>query len=151
VHDPERYGVVDFDNQQRALSIEEKPAKPKSNYAVTGLYFYDQQVCDIAASIKPSQRGELEITDVNKRYLELGQLNVEIMGRGYAWLDTGSHDSLLDASGFIATLQKRQGLMVACPEEIAFNQQWINQESLLKLAQPLSKISYGQYLLNLLQ
>ena len=151
VQDPERYGVVDFDNQQRALSIEEKPTQPKSNFAVTGLYFYDQQVCDIAASIKPSARGELEITDVNKRYLELGQLNVEMMGRGYAWLDTGSHDSLLDASGFIATLQKRQGLMVACPEEIAFTQKWISAESLLKLAQPLAKNGYGQYLLNLLK
>ena len=151
VHDPERYGVVDFDNQQRAISIEEKPAKPKSNYAVTGLYFYDQQVCDIAASIKPSPRGELEITDINKRYLEMGQLNVEIMRRGYAWLDTGTHDSLLEASGFIATLQKRQGLMVACPEEIAFIQKWISPESLLKLAKPLAKNSYGQYLLNLLK
>ena len=151
VQDPERYGVVDFDDQQRAISIEEKPTKPKSNYAVTGLYFYDQQVCDIAASIQPSARGELEITDVNKRYLELNQLSVEIMGRGYAWLDTGSHDSLLDASGFIATLQKRQGLMVACPEEIAFTQKWISPESLLKLAQPLAKNSYGQYLLNLLK
>jgi hypothetical protein len=126
VHDPERYGVVAFDGQQRAVSIEEKPAQPKSRYAVTGLYFYDQQVCDIAADIKPSARGELEITDVNKRYLELNQLNVEIMGRGYAWLDTGTHDSLLEAAGFIATLQKRQGLMVACPEEIAFHQRWIN-------------------------
>jgi glucose-1-phosphate thymidylyltransferase len=151
VQDPERYGVVDFDDQQRAISIEEKPAKPKSNYAVTGLYFYDQQVCDIAASIQPSARGELEITDVNKRYLELNQLSVEIMGRGYAWLDTGSHDSLLDASGFIATLQKRQGLMVACPEEIAFTQKWISPESLIKLAQPLAKNGYGQYLLNLLK
>ena len=126
VHDPERYGVVDFDGHQRALSIEEKPKTPKSNYAVTGLYFYDQQVCDIAAEIQPSPRGELEITDVNKRYLELNQLNVEIMGRGYAWLDTGTHDSLLEAAGFIATLQKRQGLMVACPEEIAFSQKWID-------------------------
>ena len=151
VHDPERYGVVDFDNEQRAISIEEKPTKPKSNYAVTGLYFYDQQVCDIAASIKPSPRGELEITDINKRYLEMGQLNVEIMRRGYAWLDTGTHDSLLEASGFIATLQKRQGLMVACPEEIAFIQKWISPESLLKLAKPLAKNSYGQYLLNLLK
>jgi glucose-1-phosphate thymidylyltransferase len=150
VHDPERYGVVDFDNQQRAISIEEKPAKPKSNYAVTGLYFYDHQVCNIAANIKPSARGELEITDVNKRYLELGQLNVEIMGRGYAWLDTGTHDSLLEASGFIATIQKRQGLMVACPEEIAFAQKWIDAEVLQKLAQPLAKSAYGQYLLHLL-
>jgi glucose-1-phosphate thymidylyltransferase len=151
VQDPERYGVVDFDDQQRAISIEEKPAKPKSNFAVTGLYFYDQQVCTIAANIQPSARGELEITDVNKQYLELGQLNVEIMGRGYAWLDTGTHDSLLDASGFIATLQKRQGLMVACPEEIAFAQQWIDVETLQKLAKPLAKNAYGQYLINLLK
>jgi len=151
VHDPERYGVVDFDAQQRALSIEEKPAQPKSNYAVTGLYFYDQQVCDIAADIKPSGRGELEITDVNKRYLEQGQSNVEIMGRGYAWLDTGTHDSLLEAASFIATLQKRQGLQVACPEEIAFHQGWISTEQLLKLAEPLKKNGYGQYLLNLLK
>lgn len=151
VHDPERYGVVDFDHQRRALSIEEKPKAPKSHFAVTGLYFYDQQVCDIAADIKPSARGELEITDVNKRYLELGQLNVEIMGRGYAWLDTGTHDSLLEAAGFIATLQKRQGLMVACPEEIAFNQRWITAQDVQKLAQPLAKNGYGQYLLNLLK
>lgn len=151
VHDPERYGVVDFDSKQRAISIEEKPTHPKSNYAVTGLYFYDQQVCDIAADIKPSARGELEITDVNKRYLELGQLNVEMMGRGYAWLDTGTHDSLLEAASFIATLQKRQGLQVACPEEIAFRQGWINAEQLLKLAEPLKKNGYGQYLLNLLK
>jgi glucose-1-phosphate thymidylyltransferase len=151
VHDPERYGVVDFDVQQRALSIEEKPQAPKSNYAVTGLYFYDQQVCDIAADIKPSPRGELEITDVNKRYLELGQLNVEIMGRGYAWLDTGTHDSLQEAAGFIATLQKRQGLMVACPEEIAFHQGWIDAVAVHKLAAPLAKNGYGQYLLNLIK
>jgi glucose-1-phosphate thymidylyltransferase len=146
VHDPERYGVVDFDDSFKALSIEEKPLKPKSNYAVTGLYFYDQQVCDIAAAIKPSPRGELEITDVNRKYLELGQLQVEIMGRGYAWLDTGTHDSLLDAAGFIATLQKRQGLMVACPEEIAYRQDWISAEHVLKLAGPLKKNAYGQYL-----
>jgi len=151
VHDPERYGVVDFDDQQRALSIEEKPKQPKSNYAVTGLYFYDQQVCDIAADIKPSARGELEITDVNKRYLEMNQLNVEIMGRGYAWLDTGTHDSLLEAAGFIATLQKRQGLMVACPEEIAFHQGWIDAAAVQKLASPLAKNGYGQYLLNLIK
>lgn len=151
VHDPERYGVVEFDSKQRAISIDEKPMHPKSNYAVTGLYFYDQQVCDIAADIRPSARGELEITDVNKRYLELGQLNVEIMGRGYAWLDTGTHDSLLEAASFIATLQKRQGLQVACPEEIAFRQGWINAEQLLKLAEPLKKNGYGQYLLNLLK
>jgi len=151
VHDPERYGVVEFDGQFRALSIEEKPAKPKSNYAVTGLYFYDEQVCGIAADVKPSHRGELEITDVNKRYLELGQLNVEIMGRGYAWLDTGTHDSLHEAAGFIATLQKRQGLMVACPEEIAFGQKWIDAATLQKLAAPLAKNGYGQYLLGLLK
>jgi len=150
VHDPERYGVVAFDAQQRAISIEEKPAQPKSNYAVTGLYFYDQKVCDIAADIKPSARGELEITDVNRRYLEQGQLNVEIMGRGYAWLDTGTHDSLLEAASFIATLQKRQGLQVACPEEIAFRQGWINPEQLAALADPLKKNGYGQYLLSLL-
>ncbi len=151
VHDPERYGVVAFDGQFRALSIEEKPIQPKSNYAVTGLYFYDEQVCDIAASVKPSHRGELEITDVNKRYLELGQLNVEIMGRGYAWLDTGTHDSLLEAASFIGTLQKRQGLMVACPEEIAFGQKWIDPAALQKLAAPLAKNGYGQYLLGLLK
>lgn len=151
VTDPERYGVVDFDAGQRAISIEEKPTQPKSNYAVTGLYFYDQQVCDIAADIKPSARGELEITDVNKRYLEQGQLNVEIMGRGYAWLDTGTHDSLLEAASFIATLQKRQGLQVACPEEIAFRQGWISPEQLLQLADPLKKNGYGQYLFSLLK
>jgi len=151
VTDPERYGVVAFDTNQRALSIEEKPQQPKSNYAVTGLYFYDEQVCDIAASVKPSHRGELEITDVNKRYLELNQLSVEIMGRGFAWLDTGTHESLMEASSFIATLQKRQGLMVACPEEIAFMQHWIDAASLQKLAAPLAKNGYGQYLLNLLK
>ena len=151
VLDPERYGVVAFDAQQRAISIEEKPKAPQSNYAVTGLYFYDQQVCDIAADIKPSARGELEITDVNRRYLEQGQLNVEIMGRGYAWLDTGTHDSLLEAASFIATLQKRQGLQVACPEEIAYRQGWINAEQLAALADPLKKNGYGQYLLSLLK
>jgi glucose-1-phosphate thymidylyltransferase len=151
VNDPERYGVVDFDEQKKALSIEEKPKAPKSNYAVTGLYFYDRQVCGIAADLQPSARGELEITDVNQRYLELGQLNVEIMGRGYAWLDTGTHDSLLEAAGFIATLQKRQGLMVACPEEIAFHQKWIDAAAVQKLAAPLAKNGYGQYLLNLLK
>jgi glucose-1-phosphate thymidylyltransferase len=150
VQDPERYGVVEFDAQFKAVSIEEKPATPKSRYAVTGLYFYDQQVCDIAADIKPSARGELEITDVNKRYLELGQLNVEMMRRGFAWLDTGTHDSLLEAASFIGTLQKRQGLMVACPEEIAYRQQWISPDQLLKLAQPLAKNRYGQYLQALL-
>jgi glucose-1-phosphate thymidylyltransferase len=146
VNDPERYGVVEFDDSFRALSIEEKPAKPKSNYAVTGLYFYDQQVSDIAKSIKPSARSELEITTVNETYLKLNQLQVEIMGRGYAWLDTGTHDSLLDAAGFIATLQKRQGLMVACPEEIAYRKGWISAEHVLKLAAPLKKNAYGQYL-----
>ncbi|MBF3549934.1 glucose-1-phosphate thymidylyltransferase RfbA [Burkholderia pseudomallei] len=150
VHDPERYGVVEFDGEFRALSIEEKPAKPRSNYAVTGLYFYDNQVCDIAADIKPSPRGELEITDVNSRYLAAGALNVEIMGRGYAWLDTGTHDSLIDAATFIATLQKRQGLVVACPEEIAYRRQWIDAEQVLKLAQPLAKNGYGQYLKHIL-
>ena len=151
VHDPERYGVVEFDAQQRAISIEEKPQQPRSNYAVTGLYFYDTQVCSIAADIRPSARGELEITDVNRRYLEMGQLQVEMMGRGYAWLDTGTHDSLHEAAGFIATLQKRQGLMVACPEEIAFHQGWIDATAIEHLAQPLAKNGYGQYLLNLLK
>ncbi|TXH04032.1 MAG: glucose-1-phosphate thymidylyltransferase RfbA [Nevskiaceae bacterium] len=151
VHDPERYGVVEFDGQQRAVSIEEKPLRPRSNYAVTGLYFYDQQVCDIASNVMPSDRGELEITDVNKWYLEKKQLTVEVMGRGYAWLDTGTHDSLLEASSFIATLQKRQGLQVACPEEIAFRQGWITAEHLQALAEPLKKNGYGRYLLGLLR
>ena len=146
VTDPERYGVVEFDDALKALSIEEKPANPKSNYAVTGLYFYDNQVCDIAKSIQPSARGELEITTVNEAYLKLNQLQVEIMGRGYAWLDTGTHDSLLDAAGFIATLQKRQGLMVACPEEIAYRQDWITANDVMKLAAPLKKNAYGKYL-----
>ena len=150
VADPERYGVVSFDDQQRAVHIEEKPKNPKSNFAVTGLYFYDRQVCDIAANIKPSARGELEITDVNRRYLEQKQLNVETMGRGYAWLDAGTHDGLMEASTFIATLQKRQGLMVACPEEIAYAQGWIDAEALLRLASPLKKTHYGQYLMKLL-
>ncbi|SDP57136.1 Glucose-1-phosphate thymidylyltransferase [Ralstonia sp. 25mfcol4.1] len=151
VTDPERYGVVEFDASQNAISIEEKPQKPKSAYAVTGLYFYDSQVCDIAAGIKPSARGELEITDVNRHYLKQGSLNVEIMGRGYAWLDTGTHDSLLEATGFIATLQKRQGLMVACPEEIAFGQGWIDAAKVQELATPLAKNGYGKYLLGLLK
>ncbi|MET3621086.1 glucose-1-phosphate thymidylyltransferase RfbA [Burkholderia ambifaria] len=150
VHDPERYGVVEFDQDFRAVSIEEKPAKPRSHYAVTGLYFYDNRVCDIAADIKPSPRGELEITDVNSRYLAAAALNVEIMGRGYAWLDTGTHDSLIEAATFIATLQKRQGLMVACPEEIAYRRNWIDAEQVQKLAEPLSKNAYGQYLTSLL-
>jgi glucose-1-phosphate thymidylyltransferase len=150
VQDPERYGVVEFDRDFRALSIEEKPEKPSSNYAVTGLYFYDNDVCDIAASIKPSLRGELEITEVNSHYLAAGKLNVEIMGRGYAWLDTGTHDSLIDAATFIATLQKRQGLVVASPEEIAYRQHWISAAQLEALAAPLSKNAYGKYLQNIL-
>jgi glucose-1-phosphate thymidylyltransferase len=151
VSDPQHYGVVEFDTRGRAISIEEKPATPKSHYAVTGLYFYDTRVCDIAADIRPSPRGELEITDVNRRYLDEGLLDVEIMGRGFAWLDTGTHDSLLDAASFVATLQKRQGLLVACPEEIAYGQHWINAGELEALARPLSKSDYGQYLLRLLQ
>lgn len=146
VQDPERYGVVEFDEDHKAISIEEKPLAPRSNYAVTGLYFYDTHVCEIAASLQPSLRGELEITDLNRIYLEKKALRVEIMGRGFAWLDTGTHDSLLDAAGFIATLQKRQGLMVACPEEIAYRQGWISAEVVEKVAHQLSKSSYGQYL-----
>ena len=149
VPDPERYGVVEFDAQGRAISLEEKPSQPKSNYAVTGLYFFDEQVCDIAAHIKPSARGELEITDVNLHYLRRGALNVEIMGRGFAWLDTGTHDSLLEASSFIATLQKRQGLYVAAPEEIAYAQGWIDTQQLQRLATPLLKTNYGRYLMSL--
>jgi glucose-1-phosphate thymidylyltransferase len=151
VTDPERYGVVDFDAQRRAISIEEKPLKPKSNYAVTGLYFYDSQVCDIAAGIAPSPRGALEITDVNRSYLERGQLNVELMGRGMAWLDTGTHESLLEAGQFIATIENRQGLKVACPEEIAYRKGYIDAAKLEQLAQPLKKNAYGQYLLRLLE
>ena len=151
VHDPERYGVVEFDASKRAISIEEKPKAPKSQYAVTGLYFYDEQVCDIAASIKPSARGELEITTVNERYLQQGQLDVEIMGRGYAWLDTGTHDSLMEAGQFIATLEKRQGLKVACPEEIAFRSGWITAAQMEALAAPMLKNSYGQYLMQVLR
>ena len=151
VHDPERYGVVEFDQHFKALSIEEKPKSPKSNYAVTGLYFYDEKVCELANQIKPSYRGELEITDLNRLYLEAGTLSVEIMGRGFAWLDTGTQDSLLEAASFISTLQKRQGLMVSCPEEIAFGLKWIDAKQLERLAQPLAKNSYGQYLLQLLK
>ena len=150
VHDPERYGVVEFDSERHAVSIEEKPQRPKSNYAVTGLYFYDQQVCDIAANIKPSERGELEITDVNRVYLERNKLTVELMGRGMAWLDTGTHESLLDAGQFIATIENRQGLKVACPEEIAYRKGYITAAQLAVLAQPLKKNGYGQYLLRLL-
>jgi glucose-1-phosphate thymidylyltransferase len=151
VNDPERYGVVEFNKVYKALSIEEKPKQPRSNYAVTGLYFYDNQVCDIAASIKPSARGELEITDVNRAYLDKNELSVEIMGRGFAWLDTGTHDSLLDAAGFIATLQKRQGLMVACPEEIAYRQGWISADMVQKVASQLNNNSYGHYLNKILK
>lgn len=146
VHDPERYGVAEFDPSGKVLSLEEKPAKPKSNYAVTGLYFYDNQVVELAKNLKPSARGELEITDLNRLYLEAGSLQVEVMGRGYAWLDTGTHDSLLEAGQFIATLEKRQGLKVACPEEIAYRSKWIDVEQVQKLIKPLAKNGYGQYL-----
>jgi glucose-1-phosphate thymidylyltransferase len=151
VHDPERYGVAEFDSRGKVLSLEEKPKVPKSSYAVTGLYFYDTQVVGLAKSLKPSPRGELEITDLNRLYLERGQLDVEIMGRGYAWLDTGTHESLLEAGQFIATLENRQGLKVACPEEISYRQHWIDAAQLEKLAQPLTKNGYGQYLLRVLK
>ena len=146
VHDPERYGVAEFDPSGKVLSLEEKPTKPKSNYAVTGLYFYDNQVVELAKNLKPSARGELEITDLNRLYLEAGSLQVEVMGRGYAWLDTGTHDSLLEAGQFIATLEKRQGLKVACPEEIAYRSKWIDVEQVQRLIKPLAKNGYGQYL-----
>jgi glucose-1-phosphate thymidylyltransferase len=151
VHDPERYGVVEFDKAGQAVSLEEKPKQPKSNYAVTGLYFYDNQVLDIARDLKPSPRGELEITDVNRIYLDRQQLNVQVMGRGHAWLDTGTHESLLDASQFIATIEKRQGLKVACPEEIAYRKGWLDAAQLEKLAQPMLKNPYGQYLMSVLK
>ncbi|MFT3813716.1 MAG: glucose-1-phosphate thymidylyltransferase RfbA [Acidovorax sp.] len=151
VHDPERYGVAEFDQAGKVLSLEEKPKVPKSNYAVTGLYFYDHQAVEFAKRLEPSPRGELEITDLNRLYLEQGQLNVEIMGRGYAWLDTGTHDSLLEAGQFIATLEHRQGLKIACPEEIAWRHGWIDSAQLERLAQPLSKNGYGQYLQRLLK
>jgi glucose-1-phosphate thymidylyltransferase len=149
VSDPERFGVVEFDDDGKALSIEEKPAKPKSNYAVTGLYFYDNQIVDIAKSVKPSPRGELEITDVNNAYLEMGSLNVEVLGRGFAWLDTGTHDSLIDAGTFVQTIEQRQGLKVACLEEIAFDQGWITADELIAQGESLKKTGYGQYLLKL--
>lgn len=151
VHDPERYGVVEFDAGGKAISLEEKPKVPKSNYAVTGLYFYDQQVVELARNLKPSPRGELEITDLNRLYLEQGQLSVEIMGRGYAWLDTGTHESLLEAGQFIETIERRQGLKISCPEEIAWRNRWIDSAQLEKLAQPLSKNGYGQYLMRVLK
>ena len=151
VQDPERYGVVEFDEKQQVISLEEKPKKPRSSFAVTGLYFYDEQVCNLAAELQPSARGEMEITDLNRLYLDQGKLRVELMGRGFAWLDTGTQDSLLEAAGFVATLQKRQGLMLACPEEIAYRKGWITAEKVQQLATPLAKNAYGQYLLRLLK
>ena len=151
VTDPERYGVAEFDESGKVIDLEEKPKKPRSNYAVTGLYFYDNQACDIAKNLKPSPRGELEITDLNKVYLQQDELMVELMGRGYAWLDTGTHDSLTDASNFIATIEKRQGIKIACPEEIAFKADWIAADDVSRLAQPISKNGYGQYLLRLVE
>ena len=151
VQDPERYGVVEFDEKQQVISLEEKPKKPCSSFAVTGLYFYDEQVCNLASELQPSARGELEITDLNRLYLDQGKLRVELMGRGFAWLDTGTQDSLLEAAGFVATLQKRQGLMLACPEEIAYRRAWITAEKVQQLATPLAKNAYGQYLLRLLK
>ena len=151
VQDPERYGVVEFDEKQQVISLEEKPKMPRSSFAVTGLYFYDEQVCNLAAELQPSARGELEITDLNRLYLDQGKLSVELMGRGFAWLDTGTQDSLLEAAGFVATLQKRQGLMLACPEEIAYRRGWITAEKVQQLATPLAKNAYGQYLLRLLK
>ena len=151
VQDPERYGVVEFDEKQQVISLEEKPKMSRSSFAVTGLYFYDEQVCNLAAELQPSARGELEITDLNRLYLDQGKLRVELMGRGFAWLDTGTQDSLLEAAGFVATLQKRQGLMLACPEEIAYRKGWITAEKVQQLATPLAKNAYGQYLLRLLK
>jgi len=149
VHDPERFGIVEFNKHNKAISIEEKPKKPKSNFAITGLYFYDNRVIKIAKNLKPSCRGELEITDINNVYLNAGKLHVELLRRGFAWLDTGTHDTLLEAAQFVQTIEKRQGYKVACPEEIAYNNKWINTDQLLSLAEPLKKIDYGQYLINL--
>jgi glucose-1-phosphate thymidylyltransferase len=151
VHDPERYGVAEFDSARKVISIEEKPAKPKSNYAVTGIYFYDEKVCDLAATLKPSERGELEITDLNRLYLERGELNCEVMGRGMAWLDTGTHESLLEASQYIETIERRQGLKIACPEEVAYRQSWVDASQIEALAKPMLKNGYGQYLMSMLK